>query len=177
MWADIDTKQDFLNYGEAAVLVADIIRDKRMLPTSIGVLGSWGTGKSSLLNIVESELGKDPATKDAIIVRFDAWLYQGYDDAKAALMETVSDALIAAAEDAEDKSLLGRAKELGGRVKWFRAAGIGVEAAAALMGVPLFGAARLAGAAGERLLRGVARKTISGRSARGPRRSRMRPRA
>ena len=154
VWADIDTKRDFLNYGEAAVLVADIIRDERMLPTSIGILGSWGTGKSSLLNIVESELRNDPATEDAIIVRFDAWLYQGYDDAKAALMETVSDALIGAAENAEDKSLLGRAKELGGRVKWFRAAGTGVELAAAAFGFPLFGAARVAGAAGERLFEG-----------------------
>lgn len=154
MWADVDTKQDFLNYSEAAVLVSDVIRDERMLPTSIGVLGTWGTGKSSLLNIIERELGKDPKTKDAVIVRFDAWLYQGYDDAKAALMETVSDALMAAAEEAEDKSLLGRAKELAGRVKWFRAAGLTVEAIAALHGLPLFGAARMAAAAGERLFDG-----------------------
>lgn len=154
MWADIDTKQDFLNYGEAAVLVADVIRDERMLPTSIGVLGTWGTGKSSLLNIIEDELRKDAKTKDAIIVRFDAWLYQGYDDAKAALMETVSDALIAAAEKAEDNSLLGRTKELAGRVKWFRAAGTTAELAAAAFGLPLFGAARMAAVAGERLYEG-----------------------
>ena len=35
MWADIDTKQDFLNYGETATLVAEVIADTRMLPTSI----------------------------------------------------------------------------------------------------------------------------------------------
>lgn len=152
MWADIDTKQDFLNYGEAAVMVADVIRDERMLPTSIGVLGTWGTGKSSLLNIIEAELRIDPKTKDAIVVRFDAWLYQGYDDAKAALMETVSDALIAAAEGVEDRSLLERAKELAGRVMWFRAAGLTAELAAALAGWPLFGAARMAAVAGEKLI-------------------------
>lgn len=86
MWADIDTKQNLLNYGEATAIVAEIIRDERMLPASVGVFGSWGTGKSSLLNIIEAELRADPATKDAIVVRFDAWLYQGYDDAKAALL-------------------------------------------------------------------------------------------
>ncbi|ATR19155.1 NTPase KAP (plasmid) [Roseomonas sp. FDAARGOS_362] len=154
VWADIDTKQDFLNYGEAAVLVAEVIQDERMLPTSIGVLGTWGTGKSSLLNIIEAELRADSKTRDAIVVRFNAWLYQGYDDAKAALMETVADALIAAAEHAEDKSLPGRAMELAGRVRWFRAAGVAAEVGAAFAGIPLFGAARAAAAAGERLLEG-----------------------
>jgi predicted KAP-like P-loop ATPase len=154
MWADIDTKQDFLNYGEAAILVAEVIQDERMLPTSIGVLGTWGTGKSSLLNIIEAELRADPKTRDAIVVRFDAWLYQGYDDAKAALMETVADALIAAAKDAEDTSLTGKAIELAGRVRWFRAAGVAAEVGAAIAGIPLFGAARAAAAAGERLLEG-----------------------
>jgi hypothetical protein len=46
MWADIDTKKDFLNYAEAAAVVSDVIEDTRMLPTSIGVFGTWGTGKS-----------------------------------------------------------------------------------------------------------------------------------
>ena len=154
MWADIDTKQDFLNYGEAALLVAEVIRNERMLPTSIGVLGTWGTGKSSLLNIIEGELKSDPATSNAIVVRFDAWLYQGYDDAKAALMETVSDALIVAADGAEDRTLLGKAQELARRVKWFRAAGLAVEVVAGMVGIPLFGAARAAAAAGERLFEG-----------------------
>jgi len=154
VWADIDTKQDFLNYGEAALLVAEVIRNERMLPTSIGVLGTWGTGKSSLLNIIEGELRADPATKEAIVVRFDAWLYQGYDDAKAALMETVSDALIAAAESSEDTSLLGQAWDLAGRVKWFRAAGLAAEVVAAMAGIPVFGAARAAAVAGENLFEG-----------------------
>lgn len=28
MWADVDTKQDFLNYSEVADLVVDVIRDR-----------------------------------------------------------------------------------------------------------------------------------------------------
>jgi ABC-type polysaccharide/polyol phosphate transport system ATPase subunit len=60
MWADIDTKKDFLNYAEAAAVVSDVIEDSRMLPTSIGVFGTWGTGKSTLLNILEATTHPPP---------------------------------------------------------------------------------------------------------------------
>jgi predicted KAP-like P-loop ATPase len=114
VWADIDTKQDFLNYGETATLVAEVIADTRMLPTSIGVFGSWGTGKSTLLNIIEQEIRARETTKSVILVRFDAWLYQGYDDAKAALMDVISEKLIAAAEAAQNDGLIKRAAGLAG---------------------------------------------------------------
>ena len=52
MWADVDTKQDFLNYSEVADLVVDVIRDPNMRPVTVGVFGSWGTGKSTLLNLI-----------------------------------------------------------------------------------------------------------------------------
>ena len=105
MWADIDTKKDFLNYAEAAAVVSDVIEDSRMLPTSIGVFGTWGTGKSTLLNILEQELKSRPATQTAIIVRFDAWLYQGYDDAKAALMDVIASKLISETDEEKINSL------------------------------------------------------------------------
>ena len=56
MWADVDTKNDFLNYSEVADLVVDVIRDPSMRPVTVGVFGSWGTGKSTLLNLIEHGL-------------------------------------------------------------------------------------------------------------------------
>ena len=56
-----------------------------MLPISIGVFGSWGTGKSTILNLIEQKLQAEK--KDYILIKFDAWLYQGFDDARAALMK------------------------------------------------------------------------------------------
>lgn len=35
MWADVDTKSDFLNYSEVADLVVDVIRDPSMRPVTI----------------------------------------------------------------------------------------------------------------------------------------------
>jgi energy-coupling factor transporter ATP-binding protein EcfA2 len=94
MWADVDTKRDFLNYSEVAELTVDLIKDEGMLPLSVGIFGAWGTGKSTLLNLIEGQLGADSGEKDGyIIVRFDAWLYQGFDDARAALMEVIASQL------------------------------------------------------------------------------------
>lgn len=155
MWADIDARRDFLNYGESALLVVDIIKDARMLPASVGVFGSWGTGKSTLLNIIEEEL-KQQSPEGVIVVRFDAWLYQGYDDAKTALMDVIADALIAEAGRIENESLVERAKAFAKRVNWFRVAAFAAEAAAALAGAPLMGGARAAAAGIEKMLGGEA---------------------
>ena len=159
MWADIDTKKDFLNYAEAAAVVSDVIEDTRMLPTSIGVFGTWGTGKSTLLNILEQELQARPATKTVIIVRFDAWLYQGYDDAKAALMDVIASKLISETDKEENKSLWTRAVGLAKRIKLLRLASIGVEIAAAAHGAPVFGAARGGAAAIEHFIDGSTSET------------------
>jgi len=136
MWADIDTKRDYLNYLEVAELVVDIVRDPAMRPVSVGIFGTWGTGKSTLLNLIEDELrgGKD----DVIIIRFDAWLYQGYDDSRAALMEVIATRLFEVAKDNE--GLAKKALHLIGRVNKLRALGMLIDIGAAAHGLPTFGA-------------------------------------
>lgn len=136
MWADIDTKLDFLNYSEVAELAASVLRDPRMRPLSVGIFGSWGTGKSTLLNLVEQELSSAEGGK-FIIVRFDAWLYQGFDDSRAALMEVIASTLLGAAE--EDEGLKGKAKKLLKRVNRMRLLGLAAEGGAWAMGLPTFG--------------------------------------
>ena len=62
MWSDTETKVDYLNFLEVAEVVCDVLLDPEMRPVSIGVFGTWGTGKSSLLNLIEADLrlrGKD----------------------------------------------------------------------------------------------------------------------
>ncbi|EMU03096.1 hypothetical protein ABNIH10_15083 [Acinetobacter baumannii ABNIH10] len=56
MWSDIESKQDFLNYSEASEIVVNVLSNPAMLPISIGVFGSWGTGKSTILNLIEQKL-------------------------------------------------------------------------------------------------------------------------
>ncbi len=147
MWSDVDARRDYLNYLEVAEAVSEILLDKNIRPVSVGVFGTWGTGKSSLLNLIEAQL-RQSAKDGVIIIRFDAWLYQGYDDARAALMDVIARTLYEAAKD--DAGLRGTASRMLDRVDKFRALGVGVELAAAAFGIPLFGVAtRALGALGD----------------------------
>ncbi|WP_350612579.1 P-loop NTPase fold protein [Pseudomonas sp. HY7a-MNA-CIBAN-0227] len=137
MWADVDTKQDFLNYSEVADLVIDVIRDPNMRPVTVGVFGSWGTGKSTLLNLIEDGLNPDEEHPEFVIVRFDAWLYQGFDDSRAALMEVIASTLMDATRSSE--SLFEKAGKLFSRVRKMRLLGLMVEGGALAAGVPAFG--------------------------------------
>jgi predicted KAP-like P-loop ATPase len=115
MWRDSESEQDFLNFTEVADQIAALTQNAAMLPISIGVFGTWGTGKSTVLRLVQARLPKE----NIAIVNFDAWLYQGFDDARAALMEVVSSRLLELAKSNE--TLLQKANALAGRVNYFRA--------------------------------------------------------
>jgi predicted KAP-like P-loop ATPase len=134
MWRDSESEQDFLNFTEVVEQIATLITNQALLPISVGVFGSWGTGKSTVLQLVEVELLR-ATNRVPVIVKFDAWLYQGFDDARAALMEVVSSALLGVAE--QQKTLVDKAKDFAGRVNYFRALGLiadfGVGAA---LGIP-----------------------------------------
>ena len=137
MWADNDTSRDFLNFTGVSDTVAEIIVQASGRPISIGISGSWGAGKSSMIRLVKAAL--EQRTKDKptsfVFVEFNAWLYQGYDDARAALMDVIATKL---QEEAESrKTGLEKAKEFIKRVNWLRVAKLGAGSALALaVGLP-----------------------------------------
>ena len=57
MWSDNETPVDLLGFGHPVTAVTSIVRNDSLLPASIGVYGDWGSGKSSLLEMVTAELG------------------------------------------------------------------------------------------------------------------------
>ncbi len=88
--SDNETKVDMLNNRAIAKTVADIIQNCDDRPISIGVHGDWGAGKSSILAMVEDELKSDVDNKNNIVcIRFNGWHYQGFEDAKIALMSAI----------------------------------------------------------------------------------------
>ncbi len=92
MWADNETSEDLLGFKVHADLLVDVINDDNVLPVTIGVFGDWGSGKSSILKIVEKELtgGKNDGLNDGtLVLYFNGWVFEGYDDAKAALLESI----------------------------------------------------------------------------------------
>lgn len=58
MWADNETKDDLLGYQVHADLLRDVVLDPKMLPISIGVFGDWGSGKSSLMLLMQESIEK-----------------------------------------------------------------------------------------------------------------------
>lgn len=92
MWADNETSEDLLGFKVHADLLVDVINDDKVLPVTIGVFGDWGSGKSSILKIIEQELTGDTGDcfKDGtLVLYFNGWVFEGYDDAKAALLESI----------------------------------------------------------------------------------------
>ncbi|MCP4617036.1 MAG: ATPase [Bradyrhizobium sp.] len=142
MWPDNETERDFLNFSGVADTVAEIIVQARGRPISIGVSGAWGIGKSSMIKLTRSAIAarekKDAASK-YVFVEFNAWLYQGYDDARAALMDVIAEKL---AQEAESRhTALDKVKSLAKRIKWLRAAKLAATSAVSVyLGVPPVGA-------------------------------------
>ena len=58
MWRDSESEQDFLNFTEVAEQIATLAMNHALLPISIGVFGGWGTGKSTVLRLVDNEIRK-----------------------------------------------------------------------------------------------------------------------
>jgi len=135
MWSDKESKIDFLNFNETAESIKDLITEKELMPISIGVFGDWGAGKSTILELTKASLETDE--QEYIQVHFDAWTFQGYDDAKAALLETIASTLVKKAAD--DKNLSAKAKEFAGRIDKIRLMGLLMDGGAALAGIPTMG--------------------------------------
>lgn len=123
MWPDNETTRDFINFTGVADTVAEIIVQARGRPISIGVSGAWGIGKSSMIKLTRESLTRRPrkeGEREFIFVEFNAWLYQGYDDARAALMDVIASTLEEEAEKRE--TAVDKVKELVKKVNWLRAA-------------------------------------------------------
>lgn len=100
MWKDIETAEDLLGYRFHAKLLKDIVLDDNMLPTSIGIFGNWGYGKSSLMLLMQKEVDNEIAKqKEAgkewrvLQVRFNGWQYENYESTKYSLIQVLLDSV------------------------------------------------------------------------------------
>lgn len=89
--SDNETKVDMINNRAVAKTVVELIKDSKDKPISIGIHGDWGAGKSSVLEMVEDEFCPE---KNIECIKFNGWKYQGFEDAKIALMSAIVSTLV-----------------------------------------------------------------------------------
>ena len=88
---DNETKVDLLNNEAIAKTIIELLREKPERAVTIGVHGDWGAGKSSILEMIENGLSSD---EDVLCIKFNGWRFQGFEDAKIALIEGIVTGLI-----------------------------------------------------------------------------------
>lgn len=138
MWPDDVTSTDFVNFSSVAESVAEVVILADGRPVSIGVSGAWGAGKSSMIKMIRTALQDRDHESKYVFVEFNAWLYQGFDDVRAALLEIIATKLGEIAEDR--KTGIDKAKDLLKRVDWLRLARLTTGSAIAMsLGLPPVG--------------------------------------
>lgn len=97
---DLPAGQDALGFDPYIATLADIITSpKTRTPLTIGVFGSWGAGKTSLMGLVQQRLPKSYRT-----VWFDAWKYERETDLWRALLLQILLALRGALPEDDEKA-------------------------------------------------------------------------
>ena len=124
MWSDNETAIDLLGFQVHADLLCELVIDDSVLPVTIGVFGDWGGGKSSIIRMMESRLNAMEGD-ETICLYFNSWVFEGYDDAKAALL----DSILKVFDDEKrfGKAVYDKARELIKSVNWMRVMGLGLK--------------------------------------------------
>lgn len=131
MWKDTETKEDLLGYRVHARMLKNIILNDSMLPISIGVFGNWGSGKSSLMLLLENELKeyqklqdekKESAIGRILQIRFNSWQFENYENTKYSLIENILRTI--SNDISKNRDFFEKADELLTRIKWLSAASL-----------------------------------------------------
>lgn len=100
MWSDNETTQDLLGYQVHADLLKRLVLDDSMLPITIGVFGNWGSGKSSLMLLLENEIKawiksqesseQDKSIKNRVLqIQFNSWQFDSFESTKMVMIESI----------------------------------------------------------------------------------------
>jgi molybdopterin-guanine dinucleotide biosynthesis protein len=86
----LEPEQDLLHFKRyVEPLVQLITDDDTETPFTIGIFGKWGTGKTTLLKMIETQM----RDKDYPTIWFNPWLYQTEDNLVVPLLQTIHDFL------------------------------------------------------------------------------------
>lgn len=124
LWSDEPATQDLLAFRAVAETAADALFEDDLDPIAIGLSGAWGSGKTSVLELIKKEIGaRAAADKKVLIVSTQPWRYDPAVGPKESLIAEVLTALNIEfkTEDAVGKAGLDAFKKLVKKVNWSKA--------------------------------------------------------
>jgi len=96
MWSDNETTIDFLGFRVHADFLKSLVTSSELLPVTIGLFGDWGSGKTSVMKMLEQDLLEEDIKssekvkeKNIVCIYFNGWMFEGYDDAKSAIISSI----------------------------------------------------------------------------------------
>jgi hypothetical protein len=103
---------DKFHFKPYARILADTIQDTTRLPFSIGIFGAWGTGKTSLMKMIENYV----CNNNTKTIWFNPWKYDQKEDLWHALIQTI---LYRIADEHKEDALGSYALDLAKHTTWF----------------------------------------------------------
>jgi KAP family P-loop domain len=134
LWSDEPAARDLLSFDAVAATVVDAVLDDQLDPIAIGLSGSWGSGKTTVLELVQGAIAQRSTEDGAkvLVIPTQPWRYDPAVGPKESLIAEVLDALSGELKPGvgdEAKTLLAR---LAGRVNWAKAFKVAAKAGIAL---------------------------------------------
>jgi predicted KAP-like P-loop ATPase len=105
------TDQDFLGYSSYVNVLAETCTLKDLAPLTLGIFGPWGSGKTSLMRVLQAKIDLAGAGGKVKTLWFNAWRYEGREEARSGLIHAVLKKVI------EGKTLGQEVKERLGKLK------------------------------------------------------------
>ena len=119
LWSDEPATQDLLSFKAIASTVVDTLFDDGLNPVALCLSGSWGSGKTSVLELIkadiiarESELGK------ALVITSQPWSYDPSLGVKEKLISEVLDKVKSEIEKKPTNVAKETLQNLRNRVNW-----------------------------------------------------------
>jgi predicted KAP-like P-loop ATPase len=104
-WTDRPTRTDQLGFADYRNALVRVIREADT-PITLGIFGTWGSGKTSLMQMVRADLeARTAGASPAHTVWFDAWKYDKEDALWRVLLLSALEALRAHAPADERQHL------------------------------------------------------------------------